>query len=354
MIAPSPDWFAGFSDMSPIDGDGNWLESFTIMSYPYDAGSDSGDTYNAADSPTDPRQTIFRLTTETVPDTGVLLNIMGDDVLPVASWTFTLKDKPEVVVIEIPQGVMCFSAESTVEVLDENGTTRLAKMSEVQVGHRVLADNNKYERIYAFGHRDENRRAEFLQLLPSKLELSRDHMVFVQGKGAIPASHVVIGDELNDGQVVEEIRKVVRSSVYAPYTPSGTIVVNGVLASNYIALQDSPVVKIGSVKTFSYQWVAHAFQLPHRIWCHYMGMESRILESGMSSWSEPSFKVAKWFLQEKSMNTFVAGAVFVPFVFVLAIFSGAEQIFVNPAILVIVVVFAKFLKQRRTEMKTLN
>jgi len=84
MIAPSPDWFSGFHDYRPIS-DGKWLASFSIESYPYDAGTDSGSTYMSSNSPTNPQVNTFRLDSDT---STVFLN--DGEVLPVARWSCDL------------------------------------------------------------------------------------------------------------------------------------------------------------------------------------------------------------------------------------------------------------------------
>ena len=55
MIAPSPDWFAGASAVSLMDGAG-WVASRKIDLYAYDAGSDDGATYKAADKDANPKK----------------------------------------------------------------------------------------------------------------------------------------------------------------------------------------------------------------------------------------------------------------------------------------------------------
>jgi len=49
MIAPSPDWFVGVHDLALRDEQGAWLDEIVITLYPYDAGSDDGADYTAAD-----------------------------------------------------------------------------------------------------------------------------------------------------------------------------------------------------------------------------------------------------------------------------------------------------------------
>jgi len=49
-ISPSPDWFVGVASFDLVDGN-ELIESASIRLYPLDAGSDSGTTYESADSP---------------------------------------------------------------------------------------------------------------------------------------------------------------------------------------------------------------------------------------------------------------------------------------------------------------
>ncbi|MGB1249648.1 MAG: spondin domain-containing protein [Candidatus Promineifilaceae bacterium] len=48
MIAPSPDWFIGVNGLALQDSNGNWEPSITVDLYPYDAGTDAGATFEAA------------------------------------------------------------------------------------------------------------------------------------------------------------------------------------------------------------------------------------------------------------------------------------------------------------------
>ena len=53
MVAPSPDWFAGVRGLALLDGE-TWVEELVVPLYPYDAGTDSGISYTAADVATVP------------------------------------------------------------------------------------------------------------------------------------------------------------------------------------------------------------------------------------------------------------------------------------------------------------
>lgn len=53
MIAPSPDWFVGVSGMSLFEN-GDWVIEKIVELYVYDAGTDSGESFTAANQVTNP------------------------------------------------------------------------------------------------------------------------------------------------------------------------------------------------------------------------------------------------------------------------------------------------------------
>lgn len=55
MIAPSPDWFAGVSDVSLVEG-GAFVAEKTVELYAYDSGGDDGATYTASDKDASPKR----------------------------------------------------------------------------------------------------------------------------------------------------------------------------------------------------------------------------------------------------------------------------------------------------------
>ena len=55
MLAPSPDWVVCVRDFE-LFANGAWLESAQVEVVPYDAGTDSGATFTAADSDTQPKE----------------------------------------------------------------------------------------------------------------------------------------------------------------------------------------------------------------------------------------------------------------------------------------------------------
>ena len=62
MVAPSPDWFVGVSALSLMEEDGAWRERIEVDLRVYDAGTDDGSVYNAANADTDPAAPITALT----------------------------------------------------------------------------------------------------------------------------------------------------------------------------------------------------------------------------------------------------------------------------------------------------
>ncbi len=61
MIAPSPDWFVGVHGLSLLDDQGQWVQERKVVLVPYDAGTDDGDGYTAADAEATPHQPIQSL-----------------------------------------------------------------------------------------------------------------------------------------------------------------------------------------------------------------------------------------------------------------------------------------------------
>ena len=81
MVAPSPDWFAGVRGL-PLIENGQWVQSKTVVLFPWDTGTDSGATFSSPDLLTTPRGVITRIVTPPLATNGA--------VPPMASFTFTL------------------------------------------------------------------------------------------------------------------------------------------------------------------------------------------------------------------------------------------------------------------------
>ncbi|MCB2378382.1 spondin domain-containing protein [Hymenobacter sp. BT635] len=58
MIAPSPDWFAALDGEELLENGQTWAISRRVPAVFYDAGTDSGGSYTAADQPTSPPEAL--------------------------------------------------------------------------------------------------------------------------------------------------------------------------------------------------------------------------------------------------------------------------------------------------------
>jgi hypothetical protein len=79
MLAPSPDWFVGVGGLGLIEN-GDWIAEKTVALQPWDAGTDSGETFSAADVRTRPFEPIHLIRS------GPL--VVGASVPPVGTFTF--------------------------------------------------------------------------------------------------------------------------------------------------------------------------------------------------------------------------------------------------------------------------
>ena len=185
----------------------------------------------------------------------------------------------------------CFSAKATVQLLNNHnkGAPVTVAMDKLSVGDFVLTaghhKNQKYtyEPVYAFGHFNPNKTANFVQIFTKgsqrPLEMTENHLVFVAGKvNPVAAGSVQVGDFLlraagphpencnnlengNNPVAVHKIKTIVgKDGVFARLTPSGTIVVDGVEASTYVSLQKS--LKDGYVDDDGYPRLANGMVVP--------------------------------------------------------------------------------------------
>ncbi len=80
MIAPSPDWFVGVSAL-PLFENGRWADEVRVELVPWDAGTDSGSTFNSPDIVTRPPLPISRIAAAPLSP--------GGRVTPLGTFTFT-------------------------------------------------------------------------------------------------------------------------------------------------------------------------------------------------------------------------------------------------------------------------
>lgn len=229
-------------------------------------------------------------------------------------------------------GCSCFSDASLVEKYEQGPTP----ITEIQVGDSILVGRS-YEPVYAFAHLDKDAETEFLQISTeankkTPLEITGEHMLLVNGK-YVPASTVVVGDNLetNDGAAtVTKVDAVTKTGLYAPLTPSGSIVVNGIKASAYVALQEGGkefAVLQGGYPIMSQQSLIHMYLSPLRMAC--MGVHEGFCRSidhdtGYHWFVGMGIDFAKW---STTQNIFVQIVSLVLFVAVFGSFYLLECLF---------------------------
>ena len=201
---------------------------------------------------------------------------------------------------------VCFPGDATCQVEGQGQVL----MKNLKLGDKVLVQGGKYEPVYSFGHHAQEVEALYLKFVTTaarSLELTKEHMVFIEGGRSVPASHVKVGDKLvlADGELatVRAVRLVQKQGAYAPFTASGTVIVNGVKASSFIAFQDSETLQVAGIDTgLTFQFLAYNFEMPHRMWCQYFSActEEHYTTEGVSVWVDLPHKAALWYVDVNS------------------------------------------------------
>lgn len=196
----------------------------------------------------------------------------------------------------------CFSGETEVDVLGQ-GVTR---MDALKIGDQVQSGDGSYSKLFSFGHRALETETKYLQIHASSmkkpLEISGEHLIISNAK-LVPASQVKVGDFLShvddEGETsvvkVVSTRKVIRRGAYAPLTGSGDIVVNGVVASNYVSRDwVSEIVPGGMLHLLQ-----HGAVLPYRLYCEVVGCENETYNEtkGFNPWVSFWFGLEQWQLK---------------------------------------------------------
>jgi len=160
---------------------------------------------------------------------------------------------------------MCFPGDAAAQVLGR-GDVRL---SDLKTGDLVLDKSGMHVRVLGFLHAIRSQSNEFLTVVHSLGEFlaSANHLVFANEEDVLVAD-VQVGDLLSvaDGKsMVLSVRQSVGSQgMFAPLTASGTIAVDGVLASSYAAPSTTLRLPHG---------MAHAVAFPTRM---FHGLQSSV------------------------------------------------------------------------------
>ncbi len=212
----------------------------------------------------------------------------------------------------IASSQICFPGDATCDVQGKGKVM----MRNLKLGDKVLVQSGKYEPIYSFAHHAQDVTNQYIKLetSDSSLEVSKDHLVFVEGGRSVPASSIKVGDKLQlaHGELssVVTISLSTKQGAYAPFTASGTVVVDGVTASSFVSLQGSENLTIGVIDTgLSHHFLSHAFEWPHRMWCQYVSAcnEESYTPEGISLWAVAPQNFFSWYFEQSFITMVLLG-----------------------------------------------
>jgi len=245
----------------------------------------------------------------------------------------------------------CFSGDMTVDVFGKGAK----RMDELDVGDEVLSAHGTYTQVYSFGHLDADLLTEFVQIHTSKkqpLEVTVDHLLYVyndttERERLIPAGQVTIGDLLvtSEGAAparVQSVRMIQSQGIYAPFTSTGEIVVNGIVTSNYVAL---PPCFQRHLSYNQQHWVQHVTYTSYRLYCLAVECKQETRDSlgfpvGVKMW----LPLLEWLeVQEHVLPAFLYFVAW-PCLYVLWLF---EKVILNPIHTVAALLGYYFLWTRR-------
>jgi len=257
----------------------------------------------------------------------------------------------------------CFSSRNYVEIRDRSvggGGGKAAvevPMNEVKVGDYVRdsTSSDSFSRVISLGHVHHETKANFFQIFYDDdgddgtdgsnypLEITARHMVYVSGKGAIPAENVRVGDELfvtssKSTSLVTKVENVERVGVYAPVTESGKLVVSGILSSSYYAFLDDKKTRnngngvlgvlatLGGVSSNLQNFLSHLYFAPLRAICKHRQSvcqnEKHTKRQGYSGYAYPAIRVMEAVNELPLPIQYVLALTSIPF-FLVAL--GIEQ-----------------------------
>ena len=193
-----------------------------------------------------------------------------------------------------PQSSSCFPGDSFVWVRYKNGPI---PMRHIKIGDEVLCLNSNqtklvYSPVFMFGHKDEARPTTYLKIYTDcdcSITISPKHLLQIQKNGKKEAEFTfadevktedsvftTVNNNFNNFNIVcskvVRIEKIISEGLYAPFTLSGTIIVDNFLASCFANIPN--VFLLGFTK-ISNQHLAHVTLTPLRA-AYYFGF-SRIL-----------------------------------------------------------------------------
>eukprot|EP01127_Copromyxa_protea_P007592 TRINITY_DN17494_c0_g1_i1.p1 TRINITY_DN17494_c0_g1~~TRINITY_DN17494_c0_g1_i1.p1 ORF type:complete len:218 (+),score=40.27 TRINITY_DN17494_c0_g1_i1:58-711(+) len=136
----------------------------------------------------------------------------------------------------------CFPASSIL-----NGAEKT--MSLLKIGDKALSPSNSEDSVYNWIHRDEEVKSTFLRLETDDgvLQVSPEHLVYINGEYRF-AKRAQVGDVLqkvgDETARITAITSFVDQGVYAPFTETGEMFVDGFRVSCYAYYESHDVAHL--------------------------------------------------------------------------------------------------------------
>merc|ERR1712150_124451 len=224
-------------------------------------------------------------------------------------------------------------------------------MKNLKIGDSILVAPNKYEPVYSFGHRSDSLVTKFLNIITNngaKLEITKGHLGFSDKDVSVPASDLKRGMKLlHNGEFtdIKSITTLSRKGLYAPFTPSGKLVVNGFEVSSFVAINGSATFKVFGME-LHYHTFSTLFESPRRVVCHLLGDCSgeSYGEDGISTWHSVALNAYQWLL-DRDVVTFHIG--FILAVAIVGLVSAFEFIMTSSLALPLLVALMTLMLSRK-------
>jgi hypothetical protein len=250
----------------------------------------------------------------------------------------------------LPTG-FCFAGSNLIYVANRGPV----RMHDLQLGDMVKVGQGIYEPIYSFGHLAPMTIATFLQIktTTSTLRLTNEHMIFTKSGDVVPASRIQVGDYLlSDSGLddrVESIQTVQERGLYAPFTPSGKLVVNDILVSSYVSMLNEKDLKLGWI-SLNQQWLNHAVLFPHRLLCHHFAScpTEEYSPEGISVRYHQPRKLCLWLLSSGSLTRLIF---VVTTAFIATVLTVLEMSFLCPVLVVLLCIVISAVSNLRVKVK---
>jgi hypothetical protein len=212
------------------------------------------------------------------------------------------------VIVDTRPPLFCFPSNSMVLVLGKDEPQR---METVTIGDYVLVADGTYEPIYSMAHLAPNIWSQdyiHIETTDSKnpiLIVSSTHMVLVlkhKYRRFVPAIQVQPGDQMYNGihHGLLTVKKVTPNNLergaIAPFTPSGTLVVNGIVTSSYVQLHGIPHWAVPHS-----QWLAHTAAFPQRLRCYripHLCPQETYTKEGIAVWVDGPLRLSQYLLDD--------------------------------------------------------